>query len=102
MYCVAIKATSKTAAYDNNPEKMQGAVCYEASESCFDVRTVVEPDNPLAISHQDIVRHNRGRAFAFIGSMPTDFHDRLVAAIHASVTMSPAWKTRMLAKIGLQ
>ena len=100
MYCVCIKATSKTDAYDNNPEKMQGAVCYEARQTCFAGRTVVEPDNPLPISHQDIVRHNRSRAFAVIGRLPADFHERLTAAIKASVTISPTWKSNLLAKIG--
>jgi hypothetical protein len=102
MYCVAIKATSKTAAYDNNPERMQGAVCYETGETCFHIRTVIDPDNPLPISHQDIVKHNRGRAFAVVGAMPADFHDRLVAGIQASVTMSPAWKANMLVRIGVR
>ena len=100
MYCVCIKATSKADAYDNNPEKMLGAVCYEVGKACFDVRTVVEPDNPLPISHQDIVRHNRSRAFAVIGALPADFHERLVAAIKASVTMSQSRKSSMLTKIG--
>jgi hypothetical protein len=100
MYCVCIKATSKTEVYDNDSEQMKGAVCYQAGEACFAVRTVIQPDNPLPISHQDIVKHNRARAFAVVGDLPADFQAKLVAAIRASATMSPAWKHNMLAKIG--
>jgi hypothetical protein len=32
--------------------------------------------------------------------MPADFDEKLLAAIKMSVTMSPAWKRSMLAKIG--
>ena len=100
MYCVCIKATSKTDIYENNAEKIKGAVCYETGQACFDVKTAIQPDNLLPISHQDIVTQNRRGTFAVIGSMPDDFPPRLAAAIKASATMSPRWKGNMLAKIG--
>jgi hypothetical protein len=102
LYCVSLKATSRTQIYDNMPEKMAGAVCYEAGEACFKERTIIQPDNPWPISHQDIVKHRRAGAFGIVGNLPADFHCRLIAAIKASPTMSPTWRRSMLAMIEAQ
>ena len=89
-----IKTTSKKSNYTDRRRRM-GVVCFEAGEvACFDLETYIEPDNQFPIKHYDILRaHQNGKLE--IHKLPTDFPDRLMAAIDASITISPREKSRL-------
>ena len=83
-----IKATSRTAFYDNNPDKMCGCVCYEALEvDFFRKRTIIEPDNQFEIPHCQLVVHQDRGALEVVGRLADDFGQRLKTAIANSQTL---------------
>lgn len=90
-YCNAafcIKATSRTAFYDNNPDKMCGCVCYEAGEvEFFSKRTIIEPDNRFEIPHHQLVDDQNRDTLGVLGSLPSDFGRCLKAAMGNSQTL---------------
>jgi hypothetical protein len=96
-YAICIKATSQTAGYKNNAERLRGCVYYCAGQvNCFPVDTVIQPDNQIPITHETI-------ADAYFDNqlecwpMPADFEALLRAAVIGSATMSKRQKERILA-----
>ena len=59
-----LKTTSQTEAYDNNPARKQGCVCYEGGLiGCFPLKTYVETDNQFPIEHREIIKYQRAGTF---------------------------------------
>jgi hypothetical protein len=99
-HAMCIKATSKTAIYKNNPDKLKGCIHYAAgSLECFSLDTVVQPDNQFPISDGDLRR-------AFMeGTLkvyppPANFEQELRRAIRDSSTLDDRYRERLLAAIG--
>jgi len=80
---------------------MAGAVhCPVGSTPCFHGETVVQPTTRSPYPHTNIACSTMKGTFASFGTMPADFRDRLIAAIGASVTISPARKKNLLGTLG--
>ena len=94
-HAVTMKATSEVALYLSDPEQMAGCVYYRAGEACFHKNTVVQPDNLFMIPHTKL----RDRS-CVIGHLPPDFHNRLVAAIRASIKLPKARRRGLLEMLG--
>ena len=93
-HAITIKATTQVDLYLNNAEAMAGVVLYEPGDTCFRVRTAIQPDNWFAVEHRNI------RAEDLIGHLPNDFHERLVTAIRASVRLTGKQRAKLLTMIG--
>lgn len=101
IYAICLKATSKVDPYKNNPQRMKGVVLYQPGEvTCFNKSTIVEPGNLIPIPHRDLIRQNRLGKAAVIGALPDGFAALLIAAVQASVTLSPREKQRLLEILG--
>jgi len=91
-HAVCLKATSNTAFYINNPERMRGCVFYRANEVPFLHRdTVIQPDNHFAVPHSKIDNENR-----VLGALPADFPQKLRTAIENSATIPGVRKRSIL------
>jgi hypothetical protein len=95
-----IKATSNTLPYDNDPDRMDGCVCYEPRACAyFRRRTVIEPDNQFEVRHYMLKVHATRGCLQVCGLMPPDFENRLRAAIRNSFTLDKRkkeWLARCL------
>jgi len=79
---------------------MAGIVYYKAKEvSFFELDTAIQPDNPHPIRHGDIATCNIAGTFEVLGQMPENFRERLLVAVNSSVTLTPARRQSLLAKI---
>jgi hypothetical protein len=97
---ICMKATSQTAIYENNKELLAGVVLYGAGElPFFPLPTAIQPDNLHPIPHLHLARCDAAGTFAELGDMPSDFHERLIAAVNASVTIPPARRKNILQRI---
>jgi hypothetical protein len=95
-----MKATSQVAIYQNNKELLAGVVYYPAGElPFFPLATVIQPDNLHPIPYSHLARCHTSGTLVELGDMPSDFQDRLVAAVNASVTLSPARRQSILKRI---
>jgi hypothetical protein len=95
-----MKATSQTMLYDNNKEMKAGVVYYKAGElSFFPMHTAIQPDNPHPIPYAHIVKCHANYSLKCLGQMPANFHDKLVAAVNASITLSEDRKHNILSRI---
>jgi hypothetical protein len=100
LFAVCFKATSQTTLYDNNKEMRSGVVYYKAGElSYFSMNTAIQPDNAHPIPHAHIAQCHANASLKLLGQMPTDFHDKLVAAVKASITLSEDRKQSILSRI---
>lgn len=99
-FAVCVKATSKVEAYRNDSDKMRGCVFYPTGQvSCFDVDTVIQPDNQIPIPHRTIAdAHFDGLLDWWPG--PANFEACFREAIRNSVTMSRRSKTRLVDLLG--
>jgi hypothetical protein len=90
-----LKPTSKTAQYDADPERLAGCVCYAAGECIyFRNRTVIDPaDNQFEVRHYSLAVHASRGSLELCGTMPIDFHARLLAAIERSYTLDRRRRT---------
>jgi hypothetical protein len=95
-----MKATSHTSLYDNNHEMRAGVVYYKAGElSYFPMNTAIQPDNLHPIPYAHIATCHANSTLKYLGQMPTDFHEKLLAAVKASVTLSEERKLNILSRI---
>jgi len=95
-----MKATSQTTLYDNNKDMRSGVVYYKAGEiAYFPLNTAIQPDNLHPIPHLEISKCHGNSSLKILGKMPEDFHDKLVAAIKASITLSEDRKQNLLSRI---
>src|SRR5689334_21582105 len=73
-HAYALKTTSKTETFDQNPERLKEVVVYEAGECpLFSKRTIIDPRNQLPISYRALIQHNRIGLYEFFGVLPGDF-----------------------------
>ena len=92
---MTIKATSEIELYLNDEELMAGVVMYRAGETYFQRDTVVQPDNLFMVNHREL-RDPR----CVIGTLPVDFHGRLVHAIKASIRIDRKRQAKLLELLG--
>jgi hypothetical protein len=98
--CLCIRATSKTAHYESNTERMQGAVLYQAKELVFfPKKTIIAPENRITILHSHMQKESLKSHYKVEGKMPDDFHDRLVKAINHNVLLEPKAAQELLEHI---
>jgi hypothetical protein len=96
-----IKATSKVARYQNDPEQMDGCVYYRARTlAFFPVDTAIQPDNGLPLAHSRLGAFARARKYRVEGKMPAEFHNQLVSAITNSITLKPKAQRVLLRMTG--
>ena len=89
--CRCIKATSRIARFENDPDLLKGVVLYEQRTiPFFTERTVVDPDSKLDIDHSHLKDQSRKNRFRVAGKMPEDFHER-----PSMVTAKPAMRGRL-------
>jgi hypothetical protein len=50
--------------------------------------------------HETLRKESALGRYGVVGKMPSDFHQRFVAAIHASVTLEPKKKVKLLGAVG--
>lgn len=92
---VCMKATSQTQLYLNNPEMMSGCVYYPAGEiRFFPSDTVIEPDNLFAVLHRELTDPKR-----VLGTLPPDFHAKIIVAVQGSIRLSDQRKRVILEKL---
>jgi hypothetical protein len=97
---LCLKTTSKVVLFLNDQTLMSGVVFYPKGElDIFELDTAVQPDNLHPIAHTDIQRSISMGSFELLGTMPSDFRDKLIAAVNASKTMKPERKRNILARI---
>jgi hypothetical protein len=95
-----MKATSQTTLYENNKDMKAGVVYYKAGElSYFSMNTAIQPDNLHPIPHAEIAKCYANSSLKLLGQMPEDFHDKLVAAVKASITLSEDRRLSILGRI---
>jgi hypothetical protein len=95
-----MKATSQTTLYENSKEMKAGVVYYKAGEiSFFPMNTAIQPDNLHPIPHAEIAKCHANSSLKLMGQMPADFHDKLMAAVKASITLSEDRKQNILSRI---
>ena len=100
-HAICIKATAKVEKYQLDQKQKAGCVCYKANEvPCFVQETAIQPHNVVPISYEHIVREDRNGRYENKGTLPPDFHVKLVGAIRASIVMSPKRKRFVLELIG--
>jgi hypothetical protein len=97
-----MKATSKTAKYDNDPIQKAGCVCYEKGEcGCFPEKSVIQPGNLIPISYDHLVQQEKHGRFKHRGKLPNDFKEKITAAVKVSITTEPKWKDKILKRLGV-
>ena len=103
-HAYALKTTSRTESFDQNPERLKEVVVYEAGECpLFTKRTLIDPRNQFPISYGTLIQHHRKGSFEHFGILPADFRQRLVNVIKASKVIEPNRRQRLLAQLnGLQ
>jgi hypothetical protein len=95
-----MKATSQTTLYENNNDMRSGVVYYKAGElSYFSMNTAIQPDNLHPIPHADIAKCYENSSLKLLGQMPVDFHNKLEAAVKASITLSEDRRLNILSRI---
>jgi len=85
----------------NNPELTGAFVLYEARETFFPSKTVIDPSAQYAMSYTSLNRFAKNGEFKVIGKLEPGFPGKLKAAILASPTLSPKNKRNMIKFIGL-
>jgi hypothetical protein len=99
---VALKTTSKLAAYRNNPALLAGSVHYQAGViQFFEKETVIQIDKRFPFFLSNLMTQHATGDFVILGSMPERFIDDLSRAIAASVTLSPKQKRAYREYLGL-
>jgi hypothetical protein len=98
---LVLKTTSQIERYRNNAELMRGVVFYRAGAcSCFDMDTVVQPDNQFAVPHDFLESTHRRGNLQILGLLPHGFKDALIVAIDRSDTLSEVERNRLLSILG--
>ncbi len=96
---ICIKATAQVEVYKNNSGLMASCVYYSAGEvAFFEKDTVIQPDNPVPISYEQVLASDAEGEFEILGEMPDSFEADLVAAIEDSITL-PRREAKRLLKI---
>jgi hypothetical protein len=99
-YAYALKTTSRTETFDQNPQRLTEVVVYETGECpLFNKRTVIDPRNQFPISHGILMRHHRKGSYEHFGVLPASFKQKLIQAIQASKVIEPNRKQRLLAQL---
>jgi hypothetical protein len=99
-HAYALKTTSRTETFDQNPERLQEVVIYEAGECpLFSKRTIIDPRNQFPISYGALIQHNRKGLYEHFGVLPAGFKQKLVSVIQVSKVIEPNRKQRLLAQL---
>jgi hypothetical protein len=94
---ICLKATSKVELFMNNAEKMVGAVFIGQGEcDCFDVDTIIEPDNQIPLSYEKVASAYRMNTLERLGELPDGFDGNLIKAVKKSETMYEMQQKRLL------
>jgi hypothetical protein len=98
-----MKATTKTQKYETDRSQMAGCVYYKQGDvPCFHSNTAIQPDNIHPIPYDHLIEQEENGRYQHRGSLPADFHAKLIAAIRNSVTLSMVRKKNLLAQLGEQ
>jgi hypothetical protein len=97
-HAICLKATSKVAIYQNNPEKMAGCVYYGSGETAlFERDTAIQPDNQIPIHHDQLENALIAGTLEIMGTLPLDFEAKLRVAIENSTTLDDRRRSRLIA-----
>src|SRR5690348_14149947 len=100
MHAYALKTTSRTETFDQNPKRLKEVVVYEAGEcTLFSKRTIIDPRNQFPISYRALIQHHRKGLYEFFGVLPADFKQKLFSVIQLSSVIEPNRKKRLLAQL---
>ena len=95
--CWCLKATSRTARYDADPEQLVGTVVYEANVlKFFYSKTIIDPRGLFCMPHSHLQKESNKR-YRVEGKMPDDFKAKLITAIEKSDDLEPKKKKTLLA-----
>jgi hypothetical protein len=98
-HAYALKTTSRTETFDQNPERLREVV-YQADECpLFSKRTIIDPRNQFPISYWALIQHHRKGLYEHFGVLPADFKHKLVSAIQVSKVIEANRKHRLLAQL---
>jgi hypothetical protein len=99
-YAYALKTTSRTETFDQNPEWFKAVVVYEPGECpLFTKRTIIDPRNQFPLPHGALIRHHRKGQYEHFGVLPPDFPEKLARVIETSRVIEPNRRHRLLAQL---
>jgi hypothetical protein len=99
-HAYALKATSRTEAFGQDPGRLKEVVVYEPGECpLFSKRTIIDPRNQFPISHGALIQHHRKSSYEHFGVLPADFKQKLIHAIEISRVIEPNRKQRLLTQL---
>jgi hypothetical protein len=99
----ALKTTSRTEAFSQDPQLLREVVVYEPGECpLFSKRTIIDPRNQFPISHGLLIRHQRKGSYEHFGVLSDDFKEKLIRAVQASRVIEQNRKQRLLAQLDVK
>ena len=99
-HAYALKTTSRTETFDQNPERLREVVIYEANEcSLFTKRTIIDPRNQFPISYGALIQYQRKGLYEHFGVLPHSFRQKLIQVVQISKVIEPNRKQRLLAQL---
>jgi len=99
-HAYALKTTSRTESFDQNPEWFKAVVVYEPGECpLFTKRTIIDPRNQFPIPYVALIHHHRKGMYEHFGVLPPEFKQRLVRVIETSRVIEPNRRQRLLMQL---
>jgi hypothetical protein len=88
-----LKVTSNVARYESDPQLLKGCVLVpEKALPFFPVKSVIQPDNLMPLSHEKLLSLGNSGQFRLEGQLPVEYETKLIAAIDACKTLNPKKK----------
>jgi hypothetical protein len=102
-FCMCIKATSKLERFKADKELLAACVFYKARIlPFFEVDTIIDPSNYISMLHSTLKTAASRNLYRIEGTMPDDFHQKLVEAIKKHPNIEPKNKKFLLGFIDEQ
>ena len=87
---IVAAGTSERVGFYRDSDMSDGCVFYEDNETCIPGPTVILPHDNYPLQYANLTDHD------VCGTMPDDFHDRLIAAIRCSVRLTHGRRQSLL------
>jgi hypothetical protein len=102
-HAYALKTTSRTEAFGQDPQLLREVVVYEPGECpLFSKRTIIDPRNQFPISHGLLIQHQRKGSYEHFGVLSDDFKEKLIRAVQTSRIIEQNRKQRLLAQLDVK
>jgi hypothetical protein len=102
-HAYALKTTSRTEAFGQDPQLLREVVVYEPGECpLFSKRTIIDPRNQFPISHGLLIQHQRKGSYEHFGVLSDDFKEKLIRAVQTSRVIEQNRKQRLLAQLDVK